>query len=76
MPYEDLTDEEALEFHTAVINKHQQLIAAVYAKKNAITDGEKTERAKLVIAAITGTVQADDFKKPIEDAVEPAKETM
>ena len=76
MPYEELTDDEAIEFHIAVINKHQQLIADVYAKKNAITDGEKAERSKIVIRSMGVNVSADDFKKPIETEPTPSeKET-
>lgn len=61
MPYEDLTDDERIQFHTAVINKHQQAIADVYAKKDALTDLEKTEREKRVVTAMEQNISADDF---------------
>ena len=67
MPYEDLMDDEALEFHFAVMNKHQQAIAEVYAKKNAITEGEKTERAKLIAVTMENNIISDNFKKKVQE---------
>ena len=79
MAYEDLRDDEAIAFHWAVINKHQAMLADLYAKQSALTDAEKSERSKRIAVSISENVLADSFKVEavvVEEATPSEKETL
>ena len=74
MPYEDLEHDEAIAFHEAVINKHQQLKAERYAAMYSITIEERQARAELTSEQMKREVRADDFKKPAQAEPVPTVE--
>ena len=74
MPYDDLSHDEKLRFHDAVIEKHQTCKVHLLYSQSALTDGERDARAVEVGTLMNAAVSADSFKTPVQEEPTPSVE--
>ena len=71
MAYSDLSYEEQVAFHTAIINKHQQCLSCLHGKERALTPEEKKALGERIDMDMKENIVADSFATPIDINEEP-----